>query len=145
MVNRKRIGIFFMGVANIILLAHILIPHHHHHNGLVSLRYLQNNRNPISHDHSNIIEDHRHEDKSDMGTCNLHQLNVVPSNLLRQLQSPDNIVVKAIYNPLFLSISPASLFLYSDIRCRIFRVSFKVPYFLSSVIPCCGLRAPPLN
>ncbi len=76
MVNRK-LAIFFVLLANIILLAHAIVPHHHHHEQICFQGSLCNSNVPHTH-HTNFPV-HEH-DGNKTNTCILQQTFTLPVN-----------------------------------------------------------------
>jgi hypothetical protein len=79
---KRAISITFLLLANIILLAHVIIPHHHHTMQvcLVSSHCTEDG------DHSNTREghkDHQHDDQGDT-QCVLNQIVLIPANTLKK-------------------------------------------------------------
>lgn len=76
---RNFITVFFILLANIILLAHAVIPHHSHHNEVcIGDSHLQ--AHSVEH---NSCSDHKHSNEEKAEDCALNQVSVVLSQQLR--------------------------------------------------------------
>jgi len=73
---RKSLTVFFILLANIILLAHAVIPHHHHTSDICIVNNVEN----APHDNC-TTHNHEHEKKSD--ACALNQVLVIHSQQIR--------------------------------------------------------------
>lgn len=129
-------------LANIILLAHAVIPHHHHESVIcIEQKHCQNDTK--QHKHNVTEHDHQHNDNKNSTTCILKQSFVVPTSQGKYLKTGINYL----YNPnhdCFLS----SNFGYSDLQ-AVLKIAFCFPErsssILSFVTSSLGLRAPPSN
>ncbi len=83
---KKGAAIFFILLANIIILAHAVVPHHHlpHQTFLITSQCAENKDGhhlPIS----DIDHNHDNDNKSDNEHCLLNQVIVLPTNTVRQI------------------------------------------------------------
>ena len=90
----KRVpAIFFILIANIVLLAGVAIPHHHHNSESC---FVSTHCQPYSeaHEHGTTKHNHEHHGESNADFCILDQVSVIPSNQVKQeskcLDFPDN-------------------------------------------------------
>ena len=77
--NRKRIAIFFVLFATILLLVHAVVPHHHHKSQVCLATHHCQSDCTEDH-HESPINDHRHGGESDSEFCVLKQAVFIPSN-----------------------------------------------------------------
>lgn len=76
---RKRIAIFFILFATVLLLVHAMVPHHHHKDHIcISIHHCQSGG--CTHDHGTPVNDHQHEGESDSEFCVLKQAVFIPSS-----------------------------------------------------------------
>jgi hypothetical protein len=141
---KKIPAIFFILIANIVLLAGVAISHHHHNNQVcIVSAYCQ----PYSkaHEHGTTKHNHKHNRKNNVDYCILGQVLIIPSNQVKHeykcLGFPDNRVnynqFQAILPDLEL-ISFVPIYFYSIQPPLIF-----LSYCHYSSIAL-GLRAPPI-
>ncbi len=141
---KRGLSIFFIMIANIILLAGIAIPHHHHDSEFcfVSTRCQTYSE---THEHCNTKHNHEHHGESKTDYCILGQVFVIPSNQVKQeykcLDFPEN---RVSYNQFQANLPDLEL------------ISFVPGYLYSSQPPlillsychysslALGLRAPPV-
>ena len=139
---KKGSSILFILVANIVLLAHLILPHHHHHEEVCFV----NNHCQTDHDRQNHDDaNHEHDTNNDFRNCALRQDIILPSNPDRQeiksFDTPDNY---SGYQTL------QAVLLNSDLVKQILKNFYRppAPRLFSSytrfAIKCCGLRAPPI-
>ena len=77
--RKKIIPIFFILLANIIVLGHAFIPHHHHHREVCIVKsHCQNDSE--SHKHNNTNPSHQHDGDNNTEICVLKLFFVVPTN-----------------------------------------------------------------
>ncbi|MBW6489763.1 MAG: hypothetical protein K0B15_01085 [Lentimicrobium sp.] len=67
---KKRIAIIFLFLVNIVLLAHIIIPHHHH-DGAICITHSQCNEHDVENTHNCLASEHNHSQNHDKksGDC----------------------------------------------------------------------------
>ncbi len=141
----KRVpAIFFILIANIVLLASVANPHHHHNSEFC---FVSTHCQTYSeaHEHGITKHNHEHHGESNADYCILGQVFVIPSNQVKQeykcLDFPDNWVnynqFQAILPDLEL-ISFVPIYFYS-IQPPLIFLSY---YHYSSIA--LGLRAPPV-
>lgn len=76
---KKRIAIFLVLFATILLLAHAFVPHHHHQNHIcLSAHYCK--ADCRDHQHGLPVDEHSHNSQSDSGLCVLKQAVFIPSH-----------------------------------------------------------------
>jgi len=77
---RKLLAYFLLTMANIILLAHDVIPHHHHHAQVcVSSRHCHPDEFQANHT-AQSPEGHQHDGDGRTSECSLKQFTLLPSN-----------------------------------------------------------------
>jgi len=136
--------IFVLLFANIVLVAHAVIPHHHH-SSIICVKSSHCESDSDKHDHETPLDSHRHDGPDNPENCVLKQIIAIPSNHSRQiisnldsgidhfagsdLNTSDNYsgIVKLVYTGLFAGCMPV--------------LSSNYLYFINSSL---GLRAPPL-
>ena len=141
----KRVqAIFFILIANIVLLAGIAIPHHHHNNQvcIVSTHCQTYNK---THEHGVTKHNHEHHGESNADYCILGQVFVIPSVQVKQeykhLDFPDNRVNYSQFQtnlPNLELISFVPIYFYST-QPPLISLSY-----CNSFCNALGLRAPPI-
>lgn len=91
--TKRTIAIFFILLANSILLAHAVVPHHHHKSEVCIVNsHCQTDSD--AHKHSAIDNNHEHDGKNEKEYCVLKEVVVIPSNRIikafKSLDWPDN-------------------------------------------------------
>lgn len=136
---KKGTAIFFILLANIVLLAHAVIPHHHHELQICIQRTHCDDdvtHTPYSPEHNN------RPDGNDHTNCVLKQAVIIPSTQSRYLKNCDKCTDT--HNHDFYIISS---FRYIDLL-PVSQVVTYLPefpsFFTTFVTPILGLRAPPL-
>ena len=76
-------ALFFILLANIVFLAHAVIPHHHH-DSEVCFESSHCQTHSESHEHSATEHNHNHDGENNAVYCILNQVFVVPSNHVKQ-------------------------------------------------------------
>lgn len=80
---RKRIAIFFVLFATLLLLVHALVPHHHHKDHVcISIHHCQTDC--CAHEHGAPGSDQSHEGENDSEFCVLKQAVFIPSSQWNQ-------------------------------------------------------------
>lgn len=80
---RKKTAIFFILLANIILLAHAVVPHHYHKEQVCLVNaHCQNDSK--AHQHNASGHNHEHDGSEGTQNCVLKQTVAIPANSLRQ-------------------------------------------------------------
>ena len=151
---KKTIGIPLLLLANIIILAHAIVPHHHH-NGIVfsiciflsdneDLEYNHAHSQPCTHYYCHNSENHEH-DEVFSDNCLLNDLYLPTNNDKQLLSSDDTDVIN--YSDYFLlfDVVPNQIIEIQDYGNLPFR---QKPYLTSSydyyVTHSLGMRAPPV-
>jgi len=80
---KRTTAIFFILLANIILLVHAVVPHHYH-KSLVCIESSHCQSDGYVHNHSTSENDHEHDGSTGTETCILKQVLGIPSNSLKQ-------------------------------------------------------------
>ncbi|OQX72504.1 MAG: hypothetical protein B6D64_15035 [Bacteroidetes bacterium 4484_276] len=76
-------ALFFVLLANIVFLAHAVIPHHHHDSEVCfESSHCQSHNEP--HEHGPAEHSHNHDGENKATYCILNQVFVVPSNHVKQ-------------------------------------------------------------
>ncbi len=135
----KRIALFFILLANTILLAHTIIPHHHH-NGLVASVASTKS----SHNSDKSFNDHSH-DSDDDADCALRKEILIPGRSFRsfinpQDYDPEQKLFQDIHNSIPIITTP--LYYLSFFSSRIHDDVSQYLFLLNNSQ---GLRAPPLS
>ncbi|NQU33935.1 MAG: hypothetical protein HQ521_11920 [Bacteroidetes bacterium] len=79
----KIISISFVVVANILLLANLVIPHHHHESEIcVDVSHCESDN--VKHDDSSTKHDHDHDSTSKTDHCALNQVYIVATDNVKQ-------------------------------------------------------------
>lgn len=77
--RKKIIPIFFILLANIIVLGHTFIPHHHHHREVCIIKsHCQDDSE--SHKHNHAEPSHQHDGEKNTEVCVLKLFFVIPTN-----------------------------------------------------------------
>jgi hypothetical protein len=131
----------FLLLANIVLLAHAVLPHHHHEQQ-VCIERTHCASDADAHVHNTDAKDHQHDGNANSTECVLKQTFVIPSSQARFVNNCDNCSNNHNHN-LYILSSFGYVYLqpFSEV----------VPYFpefssflISFVTTSLGLRAPPL-
>ena len=141
---RNITALFFISMANIILLAHVLVPHHHH---TLQVCVTSSDCQDHEQEHSPQFCHHNHQnDAEDCEPCVFKQILVIPANGIKKESvlsaSPD----------VDHDLSKVQFLLFYNLLVVPEIVSFtfsKTPVFTPSLYTTrishhCGLRAPPI-
>ena len=143
---KKQTAIFFILLANIIILAHAVVPHHHlpHQSFFLTAETAEAESEHHHAESSDFDHDHDHDNKSDNEHCLLNRIIGLPTNTVRQLCSCD---FHADLHPDFGGFYAVLLFFQFEfvapavnVRLRPPLLTFSYISYASSVL---GLRAPP--
>lgn len=143
--SKKRTAIFFLMLANIIILAHAVVPHHHlPHQSFFLTAETAEAESEHHHPISDFDHDHDHDNKSDNEHCLLNRIIGLPTNAVRQICGCD---IHADLHPDFGGLHAVLLFFQFEfvepavtVRLRPPLLTFSYISYASSVL---GLRAPP--
>jgi hypothetical protein len=78
MTNRTT-ALFFILLANIILLTHAVVPHYHHKSKICFVNF-HTQTDCDEHKHSDIKHEHKHDGKNEKENCILKEVVAIPSN-----------------------------------------------------------------
>jgi hypothetical protein len=144
MMRKKIIPVFFILLANIIVLGHAFIPHHHHQREVCIVRSHCEDDNE-SHEHNTTNSGHHHDGDNNTEICVLKQFFIVPTNHVRPdyrcLTSDENndhtFSFQAIQHQLNIrsSILAARSFYHPQLAHSV---------YLIEILNGIGLRAPPV-
>jgi hypothetical protein len=142
---KKKTAFIFVLLANIVLLAHAVVPHHHHHNANeICISTSDCETDCKEHKHITPACTHGHENNEKSECCTLNQFVVIPATSIRQENNwvgcPDN---KGTFDDfqaiLFYYVLKADVpILETDAR-----LQFTTSFFTQFVVSSLGLRAPP--
>lgn len=127
----------FILLANIVLLAHAVLPHHHHEQQ-VCIERTHCASDTETHVHNNDAKDHQHDGNANSTACVLKQAILIPSAQIRILNNCDN------HNHDFYILSN---FGHVDLQpvSEVVTCNPEFPsFFISFVTTSLGLRAPPI-
>lgn len=131
----------FILIANMVLLAHAVIPHHHHQ-AVICIEQNHGDDDSLLHNHNVPDHDHQHDDNTNSTTCVLQQTFVVPalhSNLFKCCCNySDN------QNLDFYILSKLGLTELQPVSKVVARFPLHSSYLISFVTSTLGLRAPPI-
>ena len=134
----KKISVFFILFANIILLAHSFIPHHHN-NCQVSFEFSHIETDECSKEHN-----HEHDGKNHSGNCVLKQSVFITSNLAKHeskcLDCSKNYFPTDDFQAILVSNELNSILSKNILNKQIISETFSYKTISKSAI---GLRAPP--
>jgi len=144
--SKKGTAIFFVLLANIILLAHGVVPHHHlpHQTFFLTAHTTESQKEHYHTDTSDFDHENDHGTKSDYEHCILNKIIGIPTNTVRQICGCDfhtdvHPDLGGLYSVLlffhFKYVDPAVI-----VRLRPPLLAFSYISYASSVL---GLRAPP--
>lgn len=131
----------FILLANIVLLAHAVLPHHHHEQ-IVCIENTHCACDTDAHVHNTDAKDHQHDGNANSTACVLKQAVLIPSAQGRILNTCQNCSDN--HNHDFYILSN---FGYADLQSSPEVVTYipKFPsFFISFVTISLGLRAPPI-
>jgi hypothetical protein len=80
---RRKTSLFFLVLANIVILAHVFIPHHHHGEHLC-LGNTDCHTHSAACQHEEEGDGHHHDGKTTDDCCQLKQITALPANIGRQ-------------------------------------------------------------
>lgn len=140
---KKGTAIFFVLIANIVILAHAVVPHYHNHHHSTQILIITDHRNaePDSNKHNTNNHGHEQENSNNYDFCLLKQvISTLVNNSKQEFSAPfinfsfGNALVVLILNEFACNPPPV--------------LSYKHPPFYSSDYTCfvnsvAGLRAPP--
>lgn len=138
---KKLTAYSFILFANIILLAHAVIPHHHHHQQ-VCIERTDCVGNDVTHTHNTPESDHQRDCNTDLTACVLKQVFLIPSAQGRILKACDNCTdshnqgLYKLSNFEYLDLQPVLIIVTS--------IPEFSPFLKSFVTSTLGLRAPPI-
>jgi len=137
--TKRTTAFVFLLVANMILLAHAVIPHHHHQAQVcVERRHCQANHTA---QHITPKHHHHHEGKDSSTDCVLKQAVVLPANQIKQENDCLNSRIDSQDYPYTLFISEDAAFISGNcVAESIQNISSSYPYYINTSL---GLRAPP--
>lgn len=138
---KKLTAYSFILVANIVLLAHAVLPHHHHEQQ-VCIERTHCTSDTDAHVHNTDAKDHQHDGNSNTTACVLKQAILIPSTQSRTLNNCDNCSDN--HNHDFYILSN---FGYVDLQPVLQVVTYNPEFpsfFISFVTTSLGLRAPPI-
>lgn len=141
---KKRTAIFFVMLANIILLAHAVVPHHHHlpHQAFLITSQCSEDKNEHHHPVTDFDHDHENDNKSNNELCLLNRIIGLPANAVRQICGVD---FQSDFQPNFSGFYAVLIFF--QFKCVAPAVIVRPPLFVFSYISYAtsvlGLRAPP--
>ncbi|MDR0795674.1 MAG: hypothetical protein LBE79_06435 [Tannerella sp.] len=125
---RKKVAIYFLLLANIILLVHTVLPHHHHTNGTVCFFTDSCNKD---------ITDSKASHHKTYDECSL-------ANIFIRQQTGENLVKHELLSQTLLFLIPYNSI---DLKLIIAFHSEHIPFlkskYISAELRTCGLRAPP--
>ncbi|MBA4321596.1 MAG: hypothetical protein C0408_02140 [Odoribacter sp.] len=136
----RRIAVFFLLFANILMLAHSIIPHHHH-SGLV----ISSNAPCCNNSGNHKINDHSH-DNGDDTYCALKQEILIPGRSIRsgadqQNENPEEPFFQDINIIILISRDPV----YNSCCSSLDHHQYGLSHYLFLLNNSRGLRAPPLS
>lgn len=136
----KRIALFFILLANTLVLAHSIIPHHHHNGLVVDIATTK-----TSHNNDKNFNDHSHNNDDDTD-CALRQEILVPGRIIRsgadqQNENTEVQFFQYINNAILISTDPSHNSCCSSLN----HVQYDLSQYLFLLNNSQGLRAPPLS
>lgn len=139
----KRITAFiFILLANIVLLAHAVVPHQHYF-GHVCIGTEHSQDNEATHESNSTEPDHKHDGNNTSTSCVLKQAVVLPTNQSRQecdyISYTDNNSTKFLFALFNSGTESAVLVLLCEASDKVI-----IPSYSSFVNTSLGLRAPPV-
>ncbi len=131
----------FLLIANIVLLAHVVLPHHHHEQQ-VCIERTHCVTDEHSHFDNTSAKDHQHDNNSHSTICVLKQAVVIPSSQAKHLNNYDNCSDNHNHN--FYILSNFGYVDLQPISEAIASKSVSPSFYTTFVTPTLGLRAPPI-
>lgn len=143
---KRTIAISFLLLANIIILAHVIVPHHHHEGMPVAfckISFSDDNseRTHSSHSHSNGKDDHSHDSEVNCTLCQLYIRAEINSSLSSLASALANLHID--FPVICYNISTLTDIQESEglpFRQKPYTISYHSHYIVHSL----GLRAPPV-
>lgn len=139
---KKFTAFSFLIIANIILLAHAIIPHHHHQKQ-VCLESKHCGNHTLTHNNGYDHDNHQHDSNNNPISCFLSQLVIVPTNRAYQIcqcQHSDDHHSHEFQNIIY-SYNPGVNNPITKYRIIVPEI---IPLYNSFVCSSSGLRGPPL-
>lgn len=144
MIN-KNIAIFFLFLANSVLLAHVVVPHHHNNYNMVCVAKSFCHHDKNEHEHKSAVPHHDHKGENSSESCFLKQFVVIPSN---QIKQGFNIAPDSKKHLLFSDYQSIINYARSDPFNPIIETNTPIPLIIFSytffAVTSIGLRAPPV-
>jgi hypothetical protein len=137
---KKRIAILFVLLANIILLAHAVLPHHYHEK-LFCIESTHCTEDATIHTQNSTEHNHQH-DGTDNTTCVLNQVVIILPNQGRILNEFENCTDTCNHN--FYITAPFEYPHLQSLPAIVSTVPKLNLFFTTFVSPTLGLRAPPV-
>jgi len=135
----KRIALFFIFLANTLVLAHSIIPHHHHKGLVVGLSTTNS-----SHNSHKSFNDHSH-DNDDDADCALREEILVQGRSFRFATNQQNEDTEQILFPAFHNSLPILTTPVYYLPCFSSGDHYVISQYLFLLNKSQGLRAPPLT
>lgn len=137
---RNKTAFIFVLLANMILLAHAVIPHHHNTEGPMEIAIECSHHEQHSHHHNLPICDGNHE-KGETTTCVLTASAILPNNQFRATQSIEqaidsDVLLFTLFVYIYLNISNTT-----DFKTEVLD---DIPLYARLLSTSQGLRAPPV-
>jgi hypothetical protein len=141
---RKRTAIFLILIANIVLLAHAVVPHHHHKSQvcIVSCHCQADCQ-----DHNNNLPGHnnQHDGNNESDCCVLKQAVAIPSNLVKQdFRGFDSDNNHPDFDGFQCVLFDNELDIFEPIDSSVAKLQFLSSNYSHFVNTSIGLRAPPI-
>ena len=138
---KKAISLFFLLLANVIILVHIAIPHIHHSNTVVCFGVTHCEEHDEAHSHSHDTGCHTHDDGEGLEECPLKEQYVRFENIT----SLADYGLHNVQYPVLFLFAINLVVEITDLEGLPFRQNPYVPLFYSEFISqSIGLRAPPV-
>jgi hypothetical protein len=139
---RNRTAFIFVLIANIVMMAHAVIPHHHHADALIEIAVECTNSNHEEHEHNERMPicDDEHE-PGELATCFITTAMLTPNNQFRTDTSLEQISNSDIL--LFTLLVFNYNAIADDIPNAVAEIE-NIPLYSRLLVSSQGLRAPPV-
>lgn len=140
---RKSIAFIFLLLANLVLLAHTMIPHHHHDRVIVCIGEIHCSDNEDSHNHqASNSHAHKHNDSSSSKECIIKDIytrvdnskQISGSGVDKYIEFPDSLLFSDTHSLFNIWVLKATTY-----NQKKYLISYYPVFFTQPI----GLRAPP--
>jgi len=137
---RNKTAFIFILLANMVLLAHAVIPHHHHTKAPIEVAVECSHEDDHEHNHNMPLCNDDHE-QGETTSCKLIEAIIVPNN---QIRLSELLELTTINHTLFFTLYVFNFSIPQHYEDTSNEVVESIPLFTRFLISSQGLRAPPI-